>query len=116
MLELALYKIYTWGAMTYEAGKPYRFRNADAMILLAEQDLGRPIWKLWRKPVPKAAPKNEPVDVTMVHAPIPVNELGEVSTAPVGAPADKRIDVGDDSEIADILQKDRPDSSEDVTV
>lgn len=40
ILELALYKIYTWGANTYEAGKPYRFRNADAMQLMSEQDLG----------------------------------------------------------------------------
>lgn len=112
VLELALYKIYTWGANTYETGKPYRFKNADAMTLLAEQDLGRPVWRLWRKPVPKQAPKNEIVDATMIHAPVPVDDFGAPLVS-ADTTAKKRIEIGTDDEIADILNKD---TSGDVTV
>lgn len=110
VLELALYKVYTWGLNTYEQGKPYRFKNSDAMVLLAEQDTGRPVWKLYRKPVPKQAPKTEVVDATMVHAPVPVEEFVLKANGTVGP---KRIEIGDDSEIADILPVD---SSDNVTV
>jgi hypothetical protein len=96
VLELALYKKYTWQGTTYDAGKPYRFRNQDAMILLAEHDTGRPVWKIWRPAPPKEAPKNEVQDATSVQAQLPIEEPG-VTLPP------RRIDVGDDSEIADIL-------------
>lgn len=112
VLELALYKIYTWGGVTYEKGKPYRFKNSDAMVLLAEQDTGRPVWRLYRPEKPKQAPKNEIVDATNIKAPTPLDEFG--TPLSVAALEQKRIDVGDDSEIADIIGKE--DSSGDVTV
>ena len=110
VLELALYQIYTWQFNTYEKGKPYRFRNSDAMILLSEQDLGRPIWRLYRPPLKKQTPKAEIVDATQVVASLPVEEpmFGTLNKE------QRRIEIGDDSEIADLLPKD--DSSGDVTV
>lgn len=113
VLELALYKIYTWGNITYEQGKPYRFKNSDAMILLSERDFDRPIWKIHKPQRPKQAPRNDVVDATMISAPVPVDEFG---ASVLGAPdkEKKRIDVGTDDEIADILT--RPDDSGDVTV
>jgi hypothetical protein len=99
VLELALYKNYTWGNVTYEKGKPYRFRNSDAMVLLAEHDTGRPIWRIYQKPKPRQAPRNEIVDATSVTATLPVEE-------PMGLKTEKRIDVGTDDEIADILNRD----------
>jgi len=99
VLELALYKNYTWGNITYEKGKPYRFRNSDAMILLGEHDTGRPIWRIYQKPIPRQAPRNEIVDATSITAPLPIEEPGGLKT-------EKRIDVGTDDEIADILNRD----------
>jgi len=112
VLELALYKIYTWGGVTYEGGKPYRFNNIDAMRLLAEQDMERPVWKIHQPAKPKQAPKNEIVDATRNRVTNPVDEL--VETIPATIPSPKRIDVGNDSEIADILAK--TEDSGDVTV
>jgi hypothetical protein len=105
VLELALYKQYTWQGETYEKGKPYRFRSVDAMKLLAEQDTGRPVWKLYQAPKPRQAPVNEVVDATNVQAGPP--EL------PVVTLPSRRIDVGTDDEIKDILGAD---SGGDVTV
>lgn len=109
ILELAMYKQYTWGGITYEAGKPYRFRSEDAMILLAETDADRPVWKIYSPPKIQQAPKNEVVDATLKRAvATPVDEIG--------LPA-KRIDVGSDSEIADILEQTTAlDQQGDVTV
>jgi hypothetical protein len=98
VLELALYTQYTWQGETYEKGKPYRFRTVDAMQLLAETDTGRPIWKLYQAPKPRVAPKNEVVDATGVQAGIPDEPVHF-------SPPRKRIEVGDDSEIQDILGK-----------
>ena len=111
ILELALYKIYTWGANTYEQGKPYRFRNADAMLLLSEQDLGRPVWKIHRPMKPREAPKTEIVDATSITALLPVED--PLTLRP--DPKIKRIDVGSDDEIQDILNAVTDDSG-DVTV
>ena len=105
VLELAMYKMYTWGGVTYEAGKPYRFRSQDAMMLLSETDMDRPIWKIYQQPKAKQVPKNEVVDATSAHASLPVEELG-------GVPSEKRLEVGSDDEIADILNP----SDGDVTV
>lgn len=102
VLELAMYKQYTWQDVTYEKGKPYRFRTADAMILLQEQDAGRPVWKQYIAPKPRVAPRNEVVDATDQRT------SGEPIDVLTGG---KRIEVGDDSEIKDIL-----DAGGDVTV
>ena len=114
VLELSLYTKYTWGNVTYEKGKPYRFKNSDAMVLLGERDLDRPIWKMYHPPAARQAPRNEIVDATMRSAPIPVDEFGQdvQLSAP---PKPKRLDIGDDSEIADILNQ-QDDDGGNVTV
>jgi len=111
ILELALYKIYTWGANTYEQGKPYRFKNADAMQLMSEQDLGRPVWKIYRPVKVREVQKVEVMDATSVTASLPVEDPTVLRPDPKA----KRIDVGSDDEIQDIL-KNVGDDSGDVTV
>ena len=97
--------------MTYEGGKPYRFNNIDAMRLLAEQGMERPV-NIHQPAKPKQAPKNEIVDATRNRVTNPVDEFVETISATIPSP--KRIDVGNDSEIADILAK--TEDSGDVTV
>ena len=117
VLELSFYKKYTWQGHTYEGGQPYRFRNEDAMLLLAEQDYGRQVWRVYRAPLNqrKQQAANEPpviMDATGVSVPPVVDEWGIVSV-----PKDKRrIDVGNDDEIADILSQVATDEGGDVTV
>ena len=112
VLELALYKKYTWQGFTYEANKPYRFKNTDAMMLLNEQDLGRPVWRIYRPPVARRQTKAEIVDATDVQVAPPVDEFGVVK---IDSP-NKRIDIGNDDEIADILNKPEQNAEGDVTV
>jgi len=113
VLELALYKIYTWQGHTYEQGKPYRFKNEDAMVLLSEQDIGRQVWKLYR-PAPKAhAPKTEIQDATSVHASRPPEDTWGISTV---NKEQKRVDIGDDSEIQDVLGAIDADTDGNITV
>jgi hypothetical protein len=109
VLELALYKIFMWQDRKFEAGKPYRFKNADAIMLMGERDHDRPIWKLYRPPVVRQATQPVVVDATAVQVTAPLNEFGE----PVNKDQ-KRIDIGDDSEISDILEQ--ASSEGDVTV
>ncbi|PWT89298.1 MAG: hypothetical protein C5B54_09120 [Acidobacteria bacterium] len=103
LFELALYTHYTWRGETYRKGDVYKFKRADAMVLLAEQDAGRPIWQVHR-PKKVRAPKELVVqDATkVVVAPPQEPSFGSTPERP------KRIDVGDDTEIADILN--RPDT------
>ncbi len=106
VLELALYTNYTWNGFTYKKGEAYRFRQTDAMALLSEQDHNRPIWKQYTPPKKRKAAQQEIVDST------------RVSAAPRG-PAEepnKRIDVGDDSELGDILGADAETGGENVTI
>lgn len=95
LLELALYTNYTWKGSTFEKGKAYRFKRVDAMQLLTETDFGRPVWKIYRAPVQKAAPKESIIDATSVE----VQNIAE----PIHGIEQKSISVGDDSEIQDIL-------------
>ena len=101
VLELALYTQYTWLGTTFVKGKPYRFKNADAMQLLSEQDYGRPVWSLYRPPTKAAAAMNSVVDATNITVPEP-DEEPLPGTLDTGR---KRIEVGTDDEIADILGK-----------
>lgn len=102
VLELAMYKKYTWQGTTYEGGKPYRFRNADALRLMSERDHDRPIWKVHRPVRRKEVIADEIVDATMVQVNPPMDEFGAVIVAKEPS---KRIDIGDDSEIQDILSQ-----------
>lgn len=112
LLELALYSRYTLKKNTYIGGQVYRFKRADAMQLLAEMDHGRPIWRQWRKPVAKKqTATTQVVDATAIS----VDRVGEPPTGLVPDDPSKRIDVGTDEEIADILNKPEP-GPEDVTV
>lgn len=112
VLELALYKIYTWQGNTYEKGKPYRFNYADAMLLLAEQDHDRAVWRLYQKPVKREAPKEEVVDATRVRANVPESDLGFM-TGNTRRDGKGRIEIGSDDEIQDLLQ---PSDDGNVTV
>lgn len=95
LLESALYKNYNWRGTLYEKGKAYKFTRQTAITLLGEQDNGRNIWKLYRAPKPKAAPKNLVVDVTSVNMDQDLDPIhGVVAT---------RINIGDESEISDVV-------------
>ena len=98
LLELALYTNYTWKDEAFQKGKAYKFTKNNAMQLLTETDHGRPVWRIYRQVRPKAAPKNEVFDATAIKADPAVEVVN-------GIP-DKRIDVGSDDEIADILGRD----------
>jgi hypothetical protein len=103
-LELELYQNYTIHGEVYTKGTPYRFLRADAMHLLAERDLNRPVWRIYR-PAPVIREKvTEVVDATRRTVPTEFVHGVPLET--------RRIEVGDDSEIADILTSD----DENVTV
>lgn len=108
LLELALYSNYTWQGESYEKGKAYRFRQADAMALLGKEDFGRPVWRVYHPPVKKLEAQNLVVDATSIASQPEAEPIHGVAP-----PKPKRIDVGTDEEIADVLN--RPDSG-DVTV
>jgi YD repeat-containing protein len=103
LLELSLYRFYTWQETTYEGGRAYRFNRDAAMQLLAEQDAGRPIWRLYRPAKPKEKPKNIVYDATEVTAVRTRENIHgtDSNSAPV-----RRIDVGSDDELSDILSRD----------
>jgi hypothetical protein len=67
------------------------------MRLLAERDNNRPVWRIYRPAVVVKEKKYEIVDATRHSVP--------VATEPIHGIPDPthRIDVGDDAEIADIL-------------
>jgi len=99
LLELSMYTHYTWQNQTYEGGQAYRFSRETAMQLLGDLDHGRPIWRMHRAPRPKQQPKNLVIDATDVTAVRTREHLdGGVNPA-------KRIDVGTDEEIADVLNR-----------
>jgi hypothetical protein len=106
VLELDLYKSYTYRGTTYTAGKAYRFRLATAVDLLGEKDCGRSIWKRYRPVVVKPVVQvvTDSTNVEIVDADEPIH-----GTDPEDG-KQKRIDIGDDSEIADILNS--PDNVE----
>lgn len=108
LLELALYTNYTYQGMTYTKGKAYRFKKSEAMKLISEMDLGRPLWRLFRPIKPK------PVEEVVVDA-TGITAISQPEPNPGTPQSLRRIDVGTDEEIADILN--RPDDgSENVTI
>jgi hypothetical protein len=103
LLELTMYNNFTIGETTYEKGKPYRFTQKVALRLLAEQDMGRPVWKQFVAPVEARAPKAVVVeDRTKIEIPQEI----EPDPAASNSGSTKRIEIGDESELADILNKD----------
>lgn len=117
LLELAMYAHYTWEGVTYESGTAYKFRRDDAIQLLGDQDYGRPIWKRYNPPKAKTEPRMPIVDqtsVTAIRARVTLEEASLLGTPDANKP--KRIDVGTDDEIADILNRPEVDASGDVTV
>lgn len=100
-LELALYTSYMMGGYKYEKGVPYKFRRETALDLLAESDTGRPIWKQYRKPIPKHIKTNETIDArNMLIPPPPLEPIHGVEET-----ESKRIDVGSEEEFNEILQE-----------
>ena len=97
ILELALYVNYTYNGKLYVKGTGYRFKRGDAINLLSERDFGRPIWKIFRveKPVPK---REVIVDSTEDE----VHTVAEPIPGTVEPTRQTRIEVGDDSELADL--------------
>jgi hypothetical protein len=118
VLELTMYVNYTWNGETYHAGTPYRFKRDDAMILMSEQDHERPIWRIYQPPKIKKAQRAPEVDSTEVKAVRTRQSLEEAGFRDTrkGTNTGKRIDVGTDEEIADILDRPDFDASGDVTV
>lgn len=116
LLELALYTHYTWGGVTYERGTAYRFKKEDAVSLMSEQDHGRPLWRQFRPPKPKGTPSMPIVDSTEVKAARSRLSLEEAALRSPGTNTGKRIEVGTDEEIQDILSRPEVDTSGDVTV
>ena len=99
-LELSLYTNLTVGTgshtITYEKGKVYKFDREVALQLLQDADAGRPVWKQHRKFVPRLQ-QTGPIDVTHVKMQADQEPIHGVDTSK------NRIDIGDDSEIEDII-------------
>lgn len=105
-LCLAVYSRYHRGGVLYEKDIPYNFTEAQADILLEEVEDGSetPIWKRYKRKSEVTRVQVEangdliPVDMTDSK----VVELGAVDENA----ASKRIDIGDDSELLELLGKD----------
>lgn len=111
VLELALYKHYTWGKDTYVQNQPYRFSQDVALRLLRETDAGRQVWKQYTpKPVKRVV---RPVVEDATHVTVPIMDMSDVE---IGADPNKRIEVGTDDEIRDVLTRPDDDDSDNITV
>jgi hypothetical protein len=105
-LCLAIYQRYHRAGQLFEAGIPYNFTEEQAETLLEEVEDGseNPIWKRYKRKSEVQRVQVEangdliPVDMTASV----VKELGAVDE---NAPS-KRIEIGDDSELAEILGPD----------
>lgn len=116
MLELALYTHYTWQGTTYEKGTAYRFTQEDAIALMSEEDYGRPIWRRYQPPRKRGPVSMPVVDQTEVRAVRTRQSLEEAAYRGAAPVPGKRIDVGTDEEIADVLNRPDGDTSGDVMV
>jgi hypothetical protein len=89
-----MYTNYTWRGQTFHKGKAYRFTRADAMECLSERDCDRPIWKMFKKPVPKVVQETTEVDATHI------NDVVEAQPDGVRIdPKRQRIEIGTDEEL-----------------
>jgi hypothetical protein len=100
ILTPALYERYLRADVLYEKDQPYRFTVEQAATLLAEQDTDRPLWKRWSDPA--KVRQQEFVESAPVVKDMTASTVKELPDAEDGSTA-KVINVGDDSEIADIL-------------
>jgi hypothetical protein len=112
LLELAMYTNYTWQGQSFVKGKAYKFHRSDAMQLLSEADAGRPVWKMFRAIKPKVQPANVVVDATAMN--IRKTDPDDMRGVPEGDNTPKRIDVGSDDEISDILGREDGEGNETV--
>jgi hypothetical protein len=104
-LTPALYDRYVRKGHLFEKGTPYRVTREQADVLLAEveDESDRPLWRVYK---PAATPQaliiaeaaRGPAAVDMTGA--LVEDLPEVDA---NADSKRRLEVGDDSEIAEIL-------------
>ncbi len=102
-LELVLYARYYRGGALYEREQAYRFTTEQADILLAEVEdgTGRPVWKRYKAKPPVQRPDSGVKNIVNAQS-FDVKHLSDRDNAFVG----QRINVGDDSEIADLLPQD----------
>ena len=100
-LELAIYKRYTRGASTFEAGKVYRFTQEQAMQLLTEQDNHRSVWKVYRPGAAPLTPEQRKEASVVDYSERPLNVLSETDDPTVLKP--KAVEIGNEEEIASIL-------------
>lgn len=101
-LELRAYNRYVRNDVLYEKGEGYTFTKETADILLEETDevAGMPIWGRWKPAAKRMVVEREVQPTDMTGAKV------------VALPTDdeaksvKSVQIGDDSEIADLLPKD----------
>lgn len=114
-LELVTYKRYHRGGRLYVAEQAYRFTEVQAAILLEEVDnsSGRPVWRRYK---PKSAASVPELGIKKVTDSTTA-KVERIADDEMLSEAPKRIDIGSDAEIADILQQVNTDEpGEGVTV
>jgi hypothetical protein len=103
LLELALYKRYMRLGVFYESGVIYKVTKEQAVILLGEQDNGKALWKVYRParetPSAEVQKARNVVDATTVKV------VATPQDADPSQPRQTRIEIGNDEEIASILEK-----------
>jgi hypothetical protein len=109
LLELAMYQNYNYRGTMFTKGTPYLFSKDEAIVLLSETDLGRPVWKRYKPLIVEQRRASAVVDATEFTADRdvvddPIRRI-EVTT--------NKIEIGNDEEIADILNAD---DSENITL
>ncbi len=98
VLELVKLSRYVRQDILYEKGIPYRFTTEQAAVLFEEMDevTGVPLWKHYKSPAQKMVVQREMV---------PADMTGKAVDAPdMSGGEGKRLEIGDDSEIAELLQ------------
>jgi hypothetical protein len=104
-LELAIYKRYTRGGLLYESDKFYNFTAEQASILLqeTEDNTGRPIWRRYKAGQQKVVTQvvNEKKGVDATGDKIVPDQRDAEDLEAMGL---KKIEIGSDDEISDILQ------------
>lgn len=102
VLELFNYKRYVRVDTLYEKGVPYRFTAAQALILMDEVDevTGTPVWKRYKSPQQRQVVVREVQPQDMTAQKVVAPDMSE-STDP-----SKRIEIGDDSDLAGLLPND----------
>jgi hypothetical protein len=109
LLVLHLYKRYLRHGTLYEKfasdGRQnvYKFTKEQAVVLLAEQDEGRSIWRRYREQTVRHIEKPKPQMPTGPHIKDATKNKVEVTEQEDVLPGATRIEIGNDDEIDSIL-------------